>query len=247
MKFDRHLFDWPSRHNVHLALPAMLVVSFLLHAASAVVFQVTYPRPRPSPEHPARVFFLRPGSPDAVQVEPVLAAEDPALFSPAAVSGRGVWKVDGTEYVASFDAMTTALSPAPPAPGTSLPPVSPNPGPVTARLAVRPPGPVVPGLPTTVRLGGGLDDREATLPKTVEYSAPVRQRLTPAEFLVAVSPDGRPLHVFPQRSSGHESLDRIALRTLLATRFSRKDTPAEPAWGTVTFLWGNDIRSDKEP
>lgn len=246
MKFDRHLFDWPSRHNVHLALPLMLVFSFLLHAASAVIFQVTYPRSRPSPERPARVFFLRPGSPEEVRVEPLLAAEDPALFSPAEISGRTVWNVAETEYVASFDSMTTALSPPPAAQAASLPPASPPPGPVTSRLAVRPPGKTVPGLASALRLGGALEGREAALPDGLVFSAPARQRLTPAEFLVAISPDGRPLHVFPQRSSGDESLDRIALRGLLATRFSRMDS-ADPVWGTVTFLWGNDIQNDKEP
>ncbi|MEI6340005.1 MAG: hypothetical protein WCQ57_15720, partial [Verrucomicrobiota bacterium] len=64
MKLHLHLFDWPSRHNVHLALPLMLVLSFVLHAACVVVFQVDYPRTHASPEHSAEVFFLCPGSPE---------------------------------------------------------------------------------------------------------------------------------------------------------------------------------------
>ena len=38
MKLRIHLFEWPSRHNVHLALPLMLVLSFVLHAASIFLF-----------------------------------------------------------------------------------------------------------------------------------------------------------------------------------------------------------------
>ena len=43
MKLRIHLFEWPSRHNVHLALPLMLVLSFALHAASMFLFHTSLP------------------------------------------------------------------------------------------------------------------------------------------------------------------------------------------------------------
>ena len=53
-----HLFEWPSRHNVHLALPIMLVLSFLLHAACMFIFHATFPRSEGSRERSATVYIF---------------------------------------------------------------------------------------------------------------------------------------------------------------------------------------------
>lgn len=246
MKLDLHLFDWPSRHNVHLALPLMLVLSFVLHAACVVVFQVAYPRSGASPERSAEVFFLRPGSPEAVQMAPLLTASDPALFSPGQLFGRDVWKLPETVYVASFDAEKPVLSALPAAEsGLVLPPVT-SFGPISRAPSGKQAAPE-PGLPTALRLGGDLAGRVVTPPAEFHFLAPARQALAPAEFLICISPDGRPMHLFPQSSSGNEKLDRAALRYLAGARFSRDDPGGQPAWGTATFLWGADIEREKEP
>jgi len=246
VKLDLHLFDWPSRHNVHLALPLMLLLSFVLHAACVVVFQVDYPRSRASPERSAEVFFLRPGSPEAVLMAPLLAASDPALLSPGQVFGRDVWKLSETVYVASFDSEKPALSTLPAAvSGLVLPAVT-STGPVSRTPRGNRSAPE-PGLPTALRLGGDLAGRAATPPAEFHFLAPARQALAPAGFLICVSPDGQPMHLFPQSSSGNEKLDRAALRHLAGTRFSRDDAGGQPAWGTATFLWGADIEREKEP
>ena len=96
MKLRIHLFEWPSRHNVHLVLPIMLVVSFLLHAASLFIFQATFPRSEGSRERSAMIYYLLPGSPEAVRIAPMLAASDPALFSSAKIFGREAWKLPKT-------------------------------------------------------------------------------------------------------------------------------------------------------
>ncbi len=249
MKLDLHLFDWPSRHNVHLALPLMLVLSFLLHAACAVVFQVAYPRSQASPERSAQVFFLRPGSLEAVQMAPLLAASDPALFSPGHLFGRDSWKLPETLYVASFDSEKPALSPLPSlAPAAIFPAVT-STGPVigkqqhtSATAVARAQGPS-----TVLKLGGALAERTVTPPAEFHFSAPPRQGLMPAEFLLAVSSDGRPLHLFPQRSSGNEKLDRAALRYLAGARFSPETTNNQMTWGTATFLWGVDVEREPKP
>ncbi len=103
MKLRIHLFEWPSRHNVHLVLPIMLVVSFLLHAASLFIFQATFPRSEGSRERSAMIYYLLPESPEAVRIAPMLAASDPALFSSAKIFGREARKLPKTPYVASFD------------------------------------------------------------------------------------------------------------------------------------------------
>ncbi|MFZ4681631.1 MAG: hypothetical protein ACOYMS_03940 [Terrimicrobiaceae bacterium] len=249
MKLDLHLFDWPSRHNVHLTLPLMLVLSFLLHAACAAVFQVAYPRSKASPERSATVYFLQPGTPEAAQMAPLLAASDPALFSPGQLFGRDGWKLPETVYVASFDSEKPALSPLPvPASASVLPAVL-STGPVVGKQQHVGSKTVdrAPGAPTVLKLSGELSGRTVTPPAEFHFSAPPKQGLIPAEFLIAVSPDGFPLHLFPQTSSGNEKLDRAALSYLAAARFSRDASQSEPVWGTATFLWGADVERKKAP
>ncbi len=83
MKLPLHLFAWPSRHNVYLALPLMIVLSLGLHIAGVAVFQVAYPRSHASLERSAEVYFLRAGSPEAARIAPLLAASDQPSFLPA--------------------------------------------------------------------------------------------------------------------------------------------------------------------
>lgn len=251
MKLRAHLFEWPSRHNVHLALPAMLVLSFLLHVGSLFLFHATFPRSGGSPERAAAVNYILPGSPEAERLAPLLAASDPALFSPAQVFGADVWNLPKTAYVASFDEETPALKPLPsPLPSQFLPPDA-GTAPVTVGASL-PKGPPIPqsAPPTAVRFGGALQDRPCTPPanfKFTEVTALSRQGREPAEFLVAVSPEGHPLYFFPQQSSGDENLDRAALRYLAGCRFAPAPDETQIAWGTVMFVWGADISQAPQP
>jgi hypothetical protein len=250
MKLRIHLFEWPSRHNVHLMLPIMLILSFLLHAASLFVFQATFPRSEGSRERSAMIYYVLPGSPEAVRIAPMLAASDPALFSSAKTFGREAWKLPKTTYIASFDKESPALAPLPAPPLSEFLPPEPGPAPVAATAFVPKPSPHLPAAPTAVRFGGALEGRSWTPPQDVDVSAllaapgPV---LAPAEFLVAVSPDGLPVHLFPQRSSGNENLDHAALQYLAGCRFAALPSERAPAWGTATFVWGADARRDLQP
>jgi outer membrane biosynthesis protein TonB len=251
VKLRIHLFEWPSRHNVHLALPVMLILSFLLHVGSLFLFHATIPRSDGSPERDASVNYILPGSPEAAKLAPILAASDPALFSPAQVFGPDVWNLPETTYVASFDEETPALKPLPSPPPTQfLPPVA-GTAPVTvATIAPKASSVRQPAPPTTVRFSGALEDRAWTPPAGFQFShlsASTRQGRAPAEFLVAVSPEGLPLHFFLQQSSGDENLDRAALRYLAGGRFEAAPSNPEPAWGTATFIWGGEISSEKQP
>ncbi len=237
MKLRIHLFEWPSRHNVHLALPIMLVLSFFLHAACMFIFHATFPRSEGSRERSAAVYHILPGSPEAAKVAPMLAASDPALFSSTKIFGRNVWKLPETAYVASFDKEVPALAPLPaPLPSQFLPPDS-GTAPV-ALAAFVPKAPREPAVPTAVRFGGDLEGRAWTPPQNFDFSALAvlpRQGPAPAEFLVAVSPDGLPMH-----------LDRAALQYLADCRFAAAPSERESAWGTATFLWGADVRQDSQ-
>jgi hypothetical protein len=251
VKLRIHLFEWPSRHNVHLALPFMLVVSFLLHAGSLFLFHATFPRSDGSPERAASVNYILPGSPEATRLAPILAASDPALFSPAQVSGPDVWNLPKTAYVASFDEEVPVLKPLPsPPPSQFLPPDA-GTAPITvAAIVPKASSPHQPAPPTVVRFADALEARAWTPPADFQFSqvtALTRQGRAPAEFLVAVSPEGLPLHFFPQQSSGDENLDRAALRYLAGCRFAEAPSDTEPAWGTATFIWGGDIAQGTQP
>lgn len=250
MKLRIHLFEWPSRHNVHLALPLMIVLSVALHAACVVVFQVAYPRPHRSPQRSAEVFFLVPGSPIAKRIAPLLAASDPALFSPGHVPGGEAGKLPETAYIPSFDSERPTLTRLDdPAPPPALPPLASS-GPVSVPLTVpNPPKSRAPGLPTAVRFDGALSGRSFVPPENLTFSSATVRGLAPTVFLVAVSPEGLPLHVFPlaRQSSGNEILDRAALRYLASGRFAPDPSAKEPAWGTAIFLWGSDVKGAKTP
>jgi hypothetical protein len=248
VKLRIHLFEWPSRHNVHLALPIMLVLSFFLHAACMFIFHATFPRSEGSRERSAAVYSLLPGSAEAAKIAPMLAASDPALFSSTKIFERNVWKVPETAYVARFDEEVPALAPLPaPPPSQFLPPASGAAPVAVAAFVAKPPPPREPPVPTAVRFGGALERRAWTPPQDFDFAALAvlpRQGLAPAEFLVAVSPDGLPMHLFPQRSSGNENLDRAALQYLAGCRFAAASSEREPAWGSATFVWGADVRQD---
>lgn len=251
MKF--HLFAWPSRHNIHIALPLFILLALILHVAGFMVFRVSYPRSHGSPERSAEVYFLRPGTPAATRLAPILAASDPALFSPGELSEREAWAVPETPYVANFDLNRPSLDPLPAEGRPAILPYSFAGSPVTLprqQAAIKPTK--IPGLPTFIRLEGDLKDRSIIPPKDSKFASTLTREMTPTSFLVAVSPDGLPLHIFPvqvlsRSTSGHEILDQDALRYLAGSRFSPLPGTTEPAWGTVVFQWGNDVEKIRNP
>ncbi len=247
MKLPVHLFDWPSRHNVHLALPLLLLLSFVLHALGIVIFQIYYPRSSSVPFRSAQVYFLRPGSPEAQALAPMLAASDPALFSSTKPFGPSAISVPGSEYVPDFEGQVPALQ--------VLPAELEKPGKEMASLRLRgasatPAPSPKPGLPTVVELRGGLEGRKITPPQKFIFTMSTNQSLEQIEFLVEVSAEGVPLHVvplFPQGTSGVESVDREAVAYLLRSRFESPGGDAKPAWGYAKFHWGADVERSKEP
>ena len=100
-------------------------------------------------------------------------------------------------------------------------------------MTVAPLSPRQPRFPSLLRLrtcrfGDGLERRAWTPPEGFKFSdvtALTQQGTGTRRISVAVSPDGLPLHFFPQHSSGDENLDRAALRYLAGCRFA--PAPAE--------------------
>lgn len=234
------LFDWPSRHSVHVGLPLALVVSALLHGAGIAAFQLMPPKSPAWERRSAAAYVLPSGLPAAKYLERIIAATDPALFSPVALEERDLREIPTAKYSASFDTWEPSLEPPPAVRQVVLSPVAAF-GPVR-KPAPPPDSPSGPTFtpPTKLSFSGGLQEREFTPAESAAFTAPPRQNLLPAEFLVAAAPDGGVLHAFPLSSSGNEDLDRNALAGLLAGKFSAS-TSSSPAWGLATFLWGSDV------
>jgi len=247
MKLPIHLFDWPSRHNVHLALPLLLLFSFVLHALGVVIFQIYYPRSSAAPFRSAQVYFLRPGSPEAQALAPMLAASDPALFSSTKPFGPSAMSVPGSDYLPDFEGEAPALQALPAGlekPGQEMIPL------LQRETSGSPSGTPLPGLRTVVKLRGGLEGRKMTPPENFIFTAPTKPSLESVEFLMEVSAEGIPLHVmplFPPGTSGVESVDREAVAYLLRSRFEPREGGEKSAWGYAKFHWGADVERTKEP
>jgi len=248
VKLRAYLFEWPSRHSLHLALSLMIGVSLVLHVLGMVVFQISYPRAKMHSIRSAEVFYIQPGTQEAQDIAPLLAAADPALFSPGQVFGKDAWKSPETLYTPSFDTDKPSLVPLPAASPALVMPLMASSDPISItpyrpRQAATP----APGLPTVVKLGGGLKGRVLESPKGIRFSAHASKGLLPSEFLLSVSPEGRVLYVFalPQESYGNEVLDRTAMQYLLKAKFSPIED-SKPRWGTATFLWGTDVDRDRD-
>ena len=145
---------WPSRHNVHLALPLMLSALVALHAASMFLFHTAF-RVRTAARSELLPSPILPDSPEAAKLAPILAASDPALFSSANV-GPNVWNLPKTAYVASFDEETPDLKPLPRRVHPSSSPES-STAPVTVATIVPKATPVPQPAPPTAGFGGGLE------------------------------------------------------------------------------------------
>lgn len=235
MKLSLSHFEWPSRHHVHVALPLMIVVAFLLHAACILVFQITDVRAPRRADRSAQVYFLRTDSTEAGGFRALLDASDPALFSPEQRGEREAWRSPETGYIASYEANPPSLDSLPAA-QLKASPIAIDP---LSREAGPPKFPPQAGLPTTVKFTGELADRAFTPPENFAFVAPTKIVLRPIEVLVGVDADGRVVHIAPlDESSGNEILDRCAIEYLARGRFA----PGTAGWGVARFFWGSDIR-----
>ena len=244
MKTPPLIFEWPSRHRIHLFLPFALLVAALLHAAIFFLFSVKHPAPRSAATNPARLYFLPSSSPEYSRIESALHSSDPALFAP----GRGLpdlGDLPAATYTPQYAKGTTALDEPPlrfekprddrvfQGP-VRIPPKNPT------RPASRP-------APST-RLHASPEiakripaDRAMPKFQTLPGTSP-----QPATFLIALSPDGKVVHAFTDKSSGDDTLDRAALEFLEKLQFSPSEKTTTD-WGFLEFLWGSEVLPANAP
>lgn len=240
------LFEWPSRHNVHLALPLMMVLAFLFHVGGIFLFQASYPTDTRPEIRSAQVYFLRPGSPEAASVMPLITARDPGLFSPSSSEERDIWKLPATEYTPSFEKVRPRMEAFPAPPPEGLDRVW-SPAPVAyPSLHQQIQASKLVAAPTRIVGADELHARSFDLLSDVSFSALEQQNLKPTAFLVAVAPEGTVKYALPQSSSGNETLDAQALSALRKGKFSPIQADRD-AWGIISFYWGSDVTRQTAP
>ena len=72
MKLRIHLFEWPSRHNVHFGSAAHARAVVRSACGEHFLFHTTFPRSNGSDERIASVTYILPGSPEASKLAPNL-------------------------------------------------------------------------------------------------------------------------------------------------------------------------------
>jgi hypothetical protein len=227
------LFDWPSRHRLHLLLPMVLVLAALLHAAVFFLFSIAYPPAVPDTSSPAKVFFLPVGSAVRQQIEGLLHSDDPALFAP----GKGLPQPPPpfvAEHVPDFETRRLPLEAMPPLAAPQTPKTTPR-GPVEMPRTDFPARPSA-GMPSRVHLPPSIAGRLESL-RIPDFDASTATPDSPSVFLVGILPGGMAGHVVPQESSGDRALDAAATRALLEAVFKPSEEE-ETTWGFVEFHWG---------
>jgi len=238
------IFEWPSRHRIHLFLPFAVLVAALLHAAIFFLFSVKHPPPKSGSTNTARLYFLSSTSPGASRIESALHSSDPALFAP----GRGLpepaeWPT--STYTPQFAKDTTSWD---------VPPLRIQ----KPRIDRTVQGPVkiprkrpslgathaAPG--TRLRASEDIAPRLPGTPAMPKFHTRSSTQPEEAIFLIAISPEGQVLHAFTDKSSGDNLLDREALAYLRKLQFSPSQKNV-PDWGFVEFQWGSEVLPSTMP
>ena len=244
MKTPQLTFEWPSRHRIHLFLPFALLVAALLHAAIFFLFSVKHPAPRSAGTNHARLYFLPSSSAEISSIESTLHSSDPALFAP----GRGLPEDDdlpSATYPPQYAKATTAWE---------EPPLQIQKnrddrilqGPV--RMPRKKPARLSFNAAPSTRLHAS-EEIAHRLP--ANYAMPKFQTRSaappePAIFLIALTPEGKVLHAFTDKSSGDNDLDREALNFLEKLEFSPSQKNAAD-WGFLEFQWGSEVLPARAP
>lgn len=209
------VFHWPTTYPIRLLLPAMLVLSLLLHAAGLFFVRAPVPlRVVTLPPLPAKVTML-PGGADSV----LLAARDPSWLDPGRYRDRLLPEPRWERPWRALQPELPALVAAPPRPLpetwiSSLPPLA-----VRAWFEPR----VAPRVPETAPVAARFetDGPEVTddVLARLRAAAPPEAPGLPTELLVVLDAAGEARHVWLLRSCGVPALDTAARRAVQLSRF----------------------------
>ncbi len=256
----RLLFDWASAQESGRRLALWLIVAVLLHGCAYLLFRVSYPPPSSPRISDATLYVLLPDSPQARKLAPFLAAKDPALFAPEKMHGQELQTPPIPAYEPSYAVSTPQLVPLPDSQPRVLPPLIRDFGPVpVTEPPVEPLSLPPPATKTRVLFSAALQARAPQKWPKARFTARPGDQLAPAQFLIAIAPDGRVLHVLKDSDSAalrgpgssgiapgddNQALDDEALQFLMSLWFQR-GPDSRTAWGTATFHWGLDVHREE--
>jgi TonB family protein len=238
------IFEWPSRHRIHLFLPFAIFSAALLHAAIFFLFSVKHPPSKSSGTNPARLYFLPSNNPEYSRIESALYSSDPALFAPK----RGLppqEELPNATYTPQYAKATIAWDEPPlrtRTPNTDRVfkgpiRISPKKSPLPLKSSPR---------ATRIRASEEINARLPEVPALPKFQSHSTRTPETATWMIAISPDGSVLHSIPDKSSGDLELDRAALAFLRKIPFSPSQQ-SETVWGFVEFQWGSDVLPPTKP
>lgn len=224
------VFHWPAVHQIRLVLPAMILVSLLVHAAALYLVRAQTPaRGVTLPPLPGKVTVIP--SEDSV----LLAARDPSWLQPGRFRDRLLPLPEVRRPSRALQPELPSLAPVPPEPlpekwVSALPPLA-----VQPRFEPRA-APAAPLLaPVTARFETGGPEVTDDVVTRLRDAAPAEPPGLPTELLVVLDASGEARHVWLLRSCGDPALDAAARRAVQLSRFGSSDKIYR---GVLRVVWG---------
>lgn len=236
---DGPLIEAVERERFPWFLFVCVLLSFLAHAASFLLFQVVYPQHVTVPPPPPQVQLLAPETPQYEAIMSWVDAEDPALTASAhSVRPANLLEVP---YRPSFAIQRTAPRGVP---ETQVPiqfPAARRPLEIIRSAEPRPVQPTTSAGPlkTQLTVSPTLVQREWLQAPDLAVAARASAAVEPSQYLIGVNDRGEVRFVFLQRSSGHPELDAAGQRSLTRASFTQSENPM--VWGFATIAWGDEI------
>lgn len=224
------VFHWPAVHQIRLVLPAMILLSLLVHGAGLYLLRADAPaRGVTLPPLPGKVTIVPAG--DSV----LLAARDPSWLQPGRFRDRLLPPPRAERPLRALQPVLPPLAPVPAEPlpqlwVPALPPLA-----VQPRLEPRAPAPAPTLAPVTARFEADGPEVTNDVINRLRDAAPAEPPGLPTELLVVLDPSGEARHVWLVRSCGDPALDTAARRAVQLSRFGPSDKVYR---GVLRVVWG---------
>ncbi len=228
-----HVFHWPAHHQIRLVLPAMLLLSLVLHAAGLYLLRSDLtPRAVSLSPPPVKVTIFPSGIASVL-----LEARDPSWLEPGRFRDRLLAEPRAARPLRALKPGLPELvqPPAPLLPEQWVPALPP--------LAVRPwlartGGKTPPSSlqPVTARFVGSGPAITDDLLGRLRAAAPAEPPGASTELLVVLDASGEARHVWLLRGCGVAAID---LAAQVAVQRSRFGPSAQGHRGILRVIWGN--------
>jgi len=229
----------PGERKFPLTLFAFGGLSLMAHAATFLLFQVSYPPHVTIPPAATQVVIVPTDDPDQQPLLRWIESEDPALIASSAHPVPP--KFFELQYEPSYLVRRTAPRTMPDAPERRERPPGPDLNSLIRSALPKEPAPekVQAPAPTRLILSGGLLHRELLGPAAAWKTA-ASGPLEEVSILLGVNSEGEVRISALQKSSGDHQTDNAALAEMAKLHFARAGAPDEMTWGFAVVIWGDD-------